>query len=335
MPSLLPPPRAGHCIWELCTPAVPGALAIIHLMGDVDAALDRLAIPHVPVGHVARRSLAHIDNGIVARWSPTIAQLMPHGGAAVTRSLLSALESAGFSRASASHPRLLFPEADDDVEAHMLAAIANAASPLAIDRLLSEPTRWREHAKGLRPICPPAVTHLLNHLIDPPLVVALGPPNIGKSTLLNALAGRYVSIVADEPGTTRDHVGITLDLAGLVVRYVDTPGLRPDADALEHEAQTLALQIAHQADLVLFVGDAHAPPLTPPPGLNPSHGSLLVALRHDLGPAPWHADLGVSALRSEGLESLASCIRQRLVPDSALEDPGAWPFWYPSAPATP
>src|SRR6185295_9623266 len=118
---------------------------------------------------------------------------------------------------------------------------------------------------------------------DPPTVVAIGPPNIGKSTLLNALAGRSVAIVADEPGTTRDHVGVRLDLAGLVVNYIDTPGLDPRGahEAIQREAQDLARDAARAADLVLLCSD---PANAAPTGV-PARDTLRLGLRADLGPS--------------------------------------------------
>src|SRR5690606_29621187 len=129
-----------------------------------------------------------------------------------------------------------------------------------------------------------ARSRLLNRLVTPPTVVALGPPNIGKSTLLNALAKRGVAIVADQPGTTRDHVGVRLDLGGLVVTYIDTPGIDAAGagDAIQREAQELALSAAASADLVLLCADATSGFLAPPTG---SGEALRVGLRADLGTA--------------------------------------------------
>lgn len=84
-------------------------------------------------------------------------------------------------------------------------------------------------------------------------VVILGPPNAGKSSLLNALARRDVAIVTDEAGTTRDLIEVRLDLDGHSVTVVDTAGLRETAGAVEREGIRRALARSERADLVLWL----------------------------------------------------------------------------------
>jgi tRNA modification GTPase len=86
-------------------------------------------------------------------------------------------------------------------------------------------------------------------------VAIVGPPNVGKSTLLNALAGRDAAIVSAIPGTTRDIVEVRLDLDGYVVILSDTAGLRDSADPIEQEGIRRARLRAVQADLRIFVAD--------------------------------------------------------------------------------
>ncbi|MDE2319490.1 MAG: tRNA uridine-5-carboxymethylaminomethyl(34) synthesis GTPase MnmE [Rhodospirillales bacterium] len=96
--------------------------------------------------------------------------------------------------------------------------------------------------------------------------VILGPPNAGKSTLLNTLAGEEIAIVSDMPGTTRDAVGIRVDLGGIPVHLTDTAGLRETADNIEAEGVRRAKAKAEKADFVILVaacGEAFA---APPPG---------------------------------------------------------------------
>src|SRR5690606_12996237 len=73
------------------------------------------------------------------------------------------------------------------------------------------------------------------------VVVLAGPPNAGKSTLLNVLARRDVAIVTDVPGTTRDPIEVFLDLGGLPVTLIDTAGLRETAEIVEAEGVRRAL----------------------------------------------------------------------------------------------
>ncbi len=92
--------------------------------------------------------------------------------------------------------------------------------------------------------------------------VILGPPNAGKSTLLNALAGEEVAIVSDTPGTTRDAVGVRLDFSGVPVHVTDTAGLRETADSIEAEGVRRAQARAEKADFVILVagpGEDFAP----------------------------------------------------------------------------
>jgi tRNA modification GTPase len=89
------------------------------------------------------------------------------------------------------------------------------------------------------------------------LVVAIaGPPNAGKSTLLNRMARREAAIVSPIPGTTRDVIEVHLDLGGYPVTVLDTAGIRDSSDPVEQEGVRRARQRAAEADLVLWVTDA-------------------------------------------------------------------------------
>ena len=88
------------------------------------------------------------------------------------------------------------------------------------------------------------------------LVVAIaGPPNVGKSTLMNHLARREVAIVSPHAGTTRDVIEVELDLDGYPVTLIDTAGIRETADPVEQEGVQRARARAAAADLVLWLSD--------------------------------------------------------------------------------
>ncbi|MEI7658210.1 MAG: GTPase [Phycisphaerae bacterium] len=316
--------------WRLVTPSTSaGAVSCFELLGDVDECLRRLGVAPVAVGDVRLRELRGIDHALVARPARAVAHLMPHGGIAVTRAVEAALLEAGIARASAQSSGSAFPEARTALEARLLAWLARAASPRAVDLLLAQPRRWRD--AGWDPdLAAPRPRNerdrTLDRLIDPPLVVALGPSNVGKSTLLNALARRRVSIVADQPGTTRDHVGALLDLDGLTVRYVDAPGFRDQvADPIEARAIAASLAVARSATLVLRVGDA-ATPCRLPAELA-SLPSLDVQTRADLHPRDLGAAIRVERTHVEPESTaarLAAAISERLVPAAVMSAPSPW-----------
>jgi tRNA modification GTPase len=88
------------------------------------------------------------------------------------------------------------------------------------------------------------------------LVVAIaGPPNVGKSTLMNQLARREVAIVSPHAGTTRDVIEVQLDLSGYPVTVIDTAGIRETDDPVEQEGVRRARARATEADLVLWMSD--------------------------------------------------------------------------------
>ena len=84
-------------------------------------------------------------------------------------------------------------------------------------------------------------------------ITVVGEPNVGKSSLVNALSQRDVAIVSDSPGTTRDLIEVPLDLAGVAVTLVDTAGLRDSLDPVERQGIARARARAAAADLVLHV----------------------------------------------------------------------------------
>ena len=102
--------------------------------------------------------------------------------------------------------------------------------------------------------------------------VIAGPPNAGKSSLMNALARRDVVIVSAEAGTTRDVIEVRLDLGGYPVVLVDTAGIREAVGEVECEGVRRALREVREADLVLWLSDATdaASDCTPPGKIGPS-----------------------------------------------------------------
>jgi tRNA modification GTPase len=102
-------------------------------------------------------------------------------------------------------------------------------------------------------------------------VVIAGPPNVGKSTLMNALAGREVAITSPIAGTTRDLIEVFLDLRGYPVTLVDTAGIRDSADPIEQEGVARARRRAGSADLTLWLDDGA--------GDLPSVGSPVLTVR--------------------------------------------------------
>ena len=131
-------------------------------------------------------------------------------------------------------------------------------------------------------------------LKDGALVVLAGPPNAGKSSLLNAHLGESRAIVSDIPGTTRDSIEAWTDLGGVPVRLVDTAGLRDTSDAIEAEGVQRAEELIAKADVVL--------------GLDCDRG-IRIHSKCDLGPGE---GLNVSAKTGEGLDELRKLLIARL-----------------------
>lgn len=116
-------------------------------------------------------------------------------------------------------------------------------------------------------------------------VVLAGPPNVGKSSLLNALARRDAAIVSEEAGTTRDVIEVRLDLGGLPVIVSDTAGIRDTTAPIEQEGIRRSLSRASQADLVIWLTDIHAPEPALPEDLRVmADRTLLVVNKTDLAP---------------------------------------------------
>lgn len=140
------------------------------------------------------------------------------------------------------------------------------------------------------------------------VVVLAGPPNAGKSSLLNALTRRDVAIVSPVAGTTRDALEVRLDLDGLPVILIDTAGLRDSSDPIEAEGVRRARALVARADLVLALRAIDSEPYraideTP---------HLALATKHDLGGAVLPGEMPVSVRTGEGLPELLAAIGSRL-----------------------
>jgi tRNA modification GTPase len=130
-------------------------------------------------------------------------------------------------------------------------------------------------------------------------IAIAGPPNAGKSTLLNALTRRDVAIVSPMPGTTRDAIEVHLDLDGMAVTLVDTAGLRDSDDAIEQEGIARARSRVAMADLVLWLQ-------SDPAELGPSvsEKTWIIRSQIDRGGGVPAGSRAISALTGAGMDAL-------------------------------
>jgi tRNA modification GTPase len=155
------------------------------------------------------------------------------------------------------------------------------------------------------------------HLVRPWQVAVAGRPNVGKSSLINAIAGYQRTIVHSMPGTTRDVVGVQTAMDGWPVEIFDTAGLRETGEKLEQTGIRLARRKISEADLVILVFDRSLPWHGQDQALVDSHpAALYVHNKSDLpaAPGPRPAGLELSAMHAAGIDALCRAIAARLVP---------------------
>lgn len=144
----------------------------------------------------------------------------------------------------------------------------------------------------------------IERLRDGIRLVIAGPPNAGKSTLLNSLIGRDAAITSAIPGTTRDLVEAPTAIGGIPFLLVDTAGLRDSADQVEAIGVGRARESLAAADVILWLG-------SPDEAVNQER-TIIVQSKADLGqPMEGRADIHVSPLTGEGLDRLVALIIER------------------------
>jgi len=273
-----------------------------------------------------------------------IAEFQCHGGRAVVDALLACLarfdglreaQPGEFTRRAFENGRIDLTEAEglaDLIEAETESQ-RKAALVLAEGGLRTQIASWQERLLGLSAQAERAIDYdEEDEAIDPALlrdcdslaaelsawlerprveplkdgvrVVVAGPPNVGKSSLINTIAGEERVIVAEVPGTTRDHVDVPLSLNGVPIRLTDTAGLRETSDQVEAIGVARAGQLVEAADVLVWMGES---------GEAPEHPRLIRV--HAMADLPGRdnapdGSVAVSSVTGEGISNLLEAAEQ-------------------------
>ncbi|WP_038246971.1 tRNA uridine-5-carboxymethylaminomethyl(34) synthesis GTPase MnmE [Ghiorsea bivora] len=184
--------------------------------------------------------------------------------------------------------------------------------------------RQRVESELITPIQQQLNSKLGERLFEGATVAIIGEPNVGKSSLLNALSGRDRAIVTDIAGTTRDTLEVDFEVHGIPIRLTDTAGLRQTDDIVEQEGVRRAKQTAETADLVIFIADASRPETwTPETHFENLHIHLKVMNKVDKTKTLDAKDfLPISIKQNQGLETLIEVMATQLG-DTDLTDESA------------
>jgi len=147
-------------------------------------------------------------------------------------------------------------------------------------------------------------------------VVIVGPPNAGKSSLMNSLANREVAIVTEYAGTTRDILHCELDLGGFAVHLFDTAGIRDTDEAIEQEGIRRAMLKIEEADLILYLSDASSPLVYDPQGFDSVSAPVIrVGTKSDLlsdSNPKRSQELCISTVTGDGVDDLRATVLTHL-----------------------
>ena len=303
-------------------------------------------------GELLDEALVLRFDGPASATGEDVVEFQCHGGRAVVDSILSALGSVGdlreaqpgeFTRRAFENGRIDLTEAEglaDLIEAETDSQ-RKAALAMAEGGLRKQIDSWRQQLLDLSAHAEQAIDYDEDDLgTDPQLaqsckalaaelqewldrpraeplkdgvrVVVAGPPNAGKSSLINSIAGEERAIVTDIPGTTRDHIEVPIAISGVPILLTDTAGLRDTADVVEAMGVARASALVQAADVLLWLGQ---------PEDAPAHARLIkVHAKSDLpdrAAAP-AGSLPVSARTGSGLSPLlerAVDLARQVLPD--------------------
>lgn len=335
---LTPPGRGGVAVVALCGPRALQAIDACFV------ARNGLPIHQQPIDAVRLGNWLgpHGEELVAVRRSdpPNSIEVHCHGGVAAVRGVIAALVERGCVEVHSS-VLLLDPNRSPLAIAarrELPQALTLRAAAVLWDQAQGALDRALSQAAGRTAL--PAVQRLLGwgllgqRLTRPWRVAVAGAPNVGKSSLVNAILGYERSIVFDAPGTTRDVVTARTAIDGWPVEFVDTAGLRSSSDPLEIAGIELAKNRLETVDLVVVVtlaelsaAQAEEQTLELFAGVARSTQILRVASKGDLA-GPLGADdlrIDTSARSGVGIESLTAALGRRLVPQAPAPGEGA-PF---------
>jgi len=307
----------------LISPPGKGALAVIQVCGDGAKALIERLLGRALGAEPALGKLTHegeLLDEAMARIAPGFSgeetvEITCHGGTAVVERILRALEAGGAARAdgAALLERGVETGHLDRIRAEAWGLLPRAATELAA-RVLRDQAQGALSAAVAKISAPRDAERLLATaplglaLASPRRVVLAGSPNVGKSTLFNALLREDRALVSPIPGTTRDPVRETIAIEQVPVELIDTAGVEAPRDLLEQLSIERTQASLRDADLILFLFDAEAGAQGPELRLLETLSSrrvILLVNKIDAGSKkPLLEALPISAKTGQGLDAV-------------------------------
>ena len=311
----------------------PGSFDVVarHFVARSGRPLAEFPPGQIVVGHFFADGTSTLREEVVLnRHSDEAIELHCHGGVAAVARIEEILTGGGCRQISwqewtlrqeddpiAAAARLALAEARTTTVAAILLDQHQGALRRAIAQIESSLQAGAEDAarQQIEALLAHAATGL--HLVRPWQVVVAGPPNVGKSSLINAIAGYRRAIVHSTPGTTRDVVSVQTAMDGWPVEISDTAGLRESDEQIERAGIILARQRILAADQIILVFDNSLPWSEPDQALVDAWPTALRVhnkcdLPRGVGRRP--PGLELSALHATGIDALCHEIAARLVP---------------------
>ena len=340
--------RAAIATLAVRGPAVPGYVTSLFAPSDRSRGMS----PHrgFPAVHFGRWEVAgdtREEIVLVMRDAEHI-EIHCHGGSAVVDAIHDRLVELGASSIAWRSWLLADTQSALQVAAHhaLCHSVTRRAAAILLDQYRGALDQafaavWSHVVRGAWPSAKQQIDDLLQrarvglHLTRPWVVVLSGDPNVGKSSLLNAVTGYSRALVDEQPGTTRDAISAVAVVDGWQIEFVDTAGLRATDDAVERIGIERSVARAETADLILAVrAVSHDGTMPPSESIKSSRPVCYVVNKSDLlatpvsfPPRPDHptTPFVVSARSGDGIPELLRHVAGRLVGVPPAEGEGV-PF---------